>query len=90
MAPGLSASPNPLPAGEGPGQTTISWKSVDGKVYVSANGQEEVLFADSPRGSQLADWIDAGSTYEFRLYNSNHKELLAKVVVTRADHTDNC
>jgi hypothetical protein len=83
MALSLSASPNPVPAGEGPGQTTISWKSVDGKVYVSTNGREELLFAGSPRGSQQANWIEAGSTHEFRLYNADHKQLLAKVTVTR-------
>jgi len=83
MAPSLSASPNPVPAGEGLGQTTISWKSVDGKVYVSRNGREELLFAGSPRGSQQANWIEAGSTHEFRLYDKDHKELLATVTVTR-------
>jgi hypothetical protein len=79
-----------VPAGDELGQTTISWKSVDGKLYVSMNGREEVLFADSPRGEQEADWINAGCRYEFRLYNSNHRELLAKVIVTRAGHTDTC
>jgi hypothetical protein len=83
MVPNLSASPNAVPAGDGLGQTTISWKSVDGKVYVSTNGCEELLFADSPRGSQEANWIKTGSTYEFRLYDTDHKELLATVTVTR-------
>jgi hypothetical protein len=85
MAPSLSASPNPVPAGEGRGLTTISWKSVDGRVYVSTNGREEVLFGGSPRGSQPANWIQAGSTHEFRLYDADHKQLLAKVTVTRVD-----
>jgi len=84
MASTLSASPNPVPAGEGPGKTTIFWNSVDGKIYVSENGRDEVLFAGSPRGSQDADWIDAGCSYEFRLYNSDHTELLEKTVVTKA------
>jgi hypothetical protein len=83
MAPRISASPNPVPAGEGPGLTTISWNSVDGKIYVSTNGGEELLFAGSPRGSQDANWIEAGSTHEFRLYNADHNQLLAKVTVTR-------
>lgn len=87
MALSLNASPNPVPAGEGLGQTTISWKSVDGKVYVSENGRDEVLFASSPCGSEEANWIVAGSRYEFRLYDSDHKELLAKVTVTRAAST---
>jgi hypothetical protein len=85
MMPSLSASPNPVPAGEGRGLTTISWKSVDGRVYVSTNGREEVLFGGSPRGSQPANWIQAGSTHEFRLYNADHKQLLAKVAVTRVE-----
>jgi hypothetical protein len=83
LAPSLTASPNPVPAGEGKGLTTISWNSVDGKVYVSINGQEELLFAGSPRGSQQANWIEAGSSYEFRLYNADQKQLQAKLTVTR-------
>src|SRR6266404_8277156 len=82
MALSLSASPNPVPASEGPGKATITWNSVDGKIYVSVNGREEMLFAGSPRGAQEANWIEAGSHYEFRLYNAQHKELLAKVIVT--------
>lgn len=84
VAPTLSASPNPVPAGEGNSKTAISWKSVDGKVYVSVNRGDEVLFAGSPCGSQDANWIDAGSVYEFRLYNADHNELLQKLVVTKA------
>jgi hypothetical protein len=83
----LSASPNPVPAGKAAGRTTISWNTSDGtigKVYVSKNGGEESLMAASDRGSAAADWIYKGSTYEFRLYNSDHTKLLAKVVVTRA------
>lgn len=85
LAPSLNASPNPAAPGEGLGKTTISWNSVDGKIYVSVNGREEVLFADSPRGAEEANWIQAGSNYEFRLYNAGHSELLAKVVVTKAE-----
>jgi hypothetical protein len=87
LAPTLTAFPNPVPAGGGPGVTTISWNSVDGKVYVSTNGQEELLFGGSPRGSQQATWIEAGSTHEFRLYDAAHKQLLAKLTVTRDQPT---
>ena len=83
----LGADPNPVLAGEEPGKTTVSWDTCDGsigKVYVSVNGGQEVLFADGRRGSAPADWIEAGSNYEFHLYNSNHTELLAKIAVTRA------
>ena len=88
IASGLTASPNPVPADEEKGKTTISWNSVDGKIFVSANGGEEALFAGSPCGSQDANWIEAGSNYEFRLYNSDHTKLLAKVVVTTVVGTD--
>ncbi len=69
------------------GKTTILWNTANGdagKVYVSTNGREESLFATSRQGSAAANWIRAGSTYEFRLYNSDHTELLAKIAVTRA------
>ena len=82
--PTLRASPNLVPAGEGRGKTTISWNSVDGKIYVSADGGDELLFAGSSRGSQDANWIREGSRYEFRLYNADHTVLLEKVVVTKA------
>jgi len=85
--PSLSARPNPVPAGDGPGKTTVSWDTADGsigKIFVSINGDQEVLFADGRRGTAPAHWIEAGSNYEFRFYNSDHTELLAKVAVTRA------
>jgi tRNA (mo5U34)-methyltransferase len=91
--PVLSASLNPVPAGEGQGQTTISWDTCDGsigKVYVSINDGEELLFADGRRGSAPAHWIETGSNYEFRLYNSDHTELLTKVWVTRARNQPPC
>ena len=84
--PTLSAFPNPVPAGEQQGKTTISWDTADGsigKVFVSINEGQEVLFADGRRGSASAHWINTGSSYEFRLYNSDHTELLAKIDVTR-------
>ena len=86
-APLLRADPNPVPLGKEQGETTISWDTYDGsigKVFVSINGGEEVLFADGRRGSALAHWIETGSNYEFRLYNSDHTELLTKVAVTKA------
>jgi hypothetical protein len=87
IAPTISASPNPVPAGDGVGKTTISWDTDDwtiGKVYVSSNGGQELLVAAGPQGSAAVKWIYQGSTYEFRLYNLDHTKLLAKVVVTRA------
>ena len=82
----LSASPNPVPPGEQLGQTTISWDTADGRigtVYVSMNGGEESLVGDGRHGSAVADWIQTGFNYEFRLYNSDHTELLTKIAVIR-------
>ena len=51
------------------------------------NGQAEKLSLDKiPQGSGDAPWIQAGRSYEFRLYDAAHAKLLGKVVVTRAEH----
>ena len=84
----VNASPNPVPAGEGLGRTTISWDSVDGKIYVAESGRDEVLLVDSPRGSQEVDWIGEASGYDFRLYNSDRTKLLDRVIVTKATASD--
>ena len=83
----LSASPNPAAGGERLGKTTIAWDTSDGsigRIFVAVNRGAEAFFADGRRGSAPADWIEAGSNYEFRLYSSDHTELLAKVGVTKA------
>src|SRR6266516_2846599 len=71
------------------GTTTISWTTGDGSegdVYVSESGQAERLFASkTPQGSGDAPWVQAGVSYEFRLYDTAHAKLLGKVVVTRAE-----
>ena len=82
----VTASPNPVPVGQGPGTTTVSWNTGDGsggQVYVSSDGGEEAIFASGPPGSAAAPWIEAGKTYEFRLYaGTEHTKLLAKTQVT--------
>jgi len=87
--PAIKATPNPVPAGSGMGTTTISWTTGDGSegdVYVSESGQAERLFASkTPQGSGDAPWVQAGVSYEFRLYDAAHAKLLGKVVVTRAE-----
>lgn len=86
LPPTLSANPNPAPTSEGVGKTMISWDTADGsigRVFVSVNGGQEMLFADGRRGSAPAHWIEKGSNYEFRLYNSSHTNLLAKIIVTQ-------
>src|SRR2546429_1423781 len=69
----LIAFPHQVRAGSGSGLTEITWNTgddSDGQIYVSMDGESETLFASSPRGSKDADWIVAGSSYEFRLYAS--------------------
>ncbi len=83
----LCASPNPVPVGERIGRTTIRWNTANaspGKVYVSVNGQEESLFASGCQGTATANWIQAGASYEFRLYDSDRTRLLDKISVTTA------
>jgi hypothetical protein len=83
----LSASPNPVPGGGKMGKTTIRWSTPDarpGKVYVSINGREELLFAGGRRGVATANWIEAGSTYEFRLYDSDRTRLFDTISVAAA------
>ena len=84
----IQAQPNPVPAGDGLGTTTILWKTGDGsqgQVYVSEDGADDKLFDAGTQGSTPAPWIRSGSTYEFRLYaGADHKTLLGSVKVTRA------
>ena len=87
VSPILTAYPNPVPAGDAKGRTTISWNALGesaSKVYVSMNGAEESLFAVGREGSSDANWIETGPSYEFRLYNSDHTKVLDKIIVTRA------
>jgi len=87
IVPMVTASPNPVPAHNDTSRTMISWNTGTanpGKVYVSIDGQEELLFATSRRGSACADWIRKGRMYEFRLYDSDHTRLLDKIAVTAA------
>ena len=85
--PVITAAPNPVPAGGGKGETTITWRMADdsvGQVYVSVNGKKERLFAVGPSGSKVAPWIDTGATYTFYLVPKGEKgKHLAEVQVTR-------
>jgi hypothetical protein len=82
----ITASPNPVLVGQGPGTTTVSWNTGDGsggQVYVSVDGGPEALFAGGPPGSAPVPWIEAGKTFEFRLYaGTEHTKMLAKTQVT--------
>ena len=81
----LSALPNPVPVSGKIGTTTIRWSTPDaclGKVYVSIDGKKESLFAAGRKGVATANWIEAGRTYEFRLYDSDRSRVLDKISVT--------
>ena len=82
----ITASPNPVTTGAGPGTTTITWNTGDGgtgQVYVSEDGGPEKLFVEGSTGSSPAAWIQAGKTFEFRLYaGTEHAKVLAKTQVT--------
>jgi hypothetical protein len=52
---------------------------ITGKINADAN---PLFFGQRCVISQQANWIKAGSTHEFRLYNADHKQLLTKVTVT--------
>jgi hypothetical protein len=45
---------------------------------------EKKKFGGGRQGVAVANWIEAGSSYEFRLYNADHTAILEKVVVTKA------
>jgi hypothetical protein len=83
----LRASPNPVPAGVGPGKTTISWSchgTSNATIYVSGGSIKEALFARGLHGSKEASWIEGGATYEFSLYADHERNApLAQVSVTR-------
>jgi hypothetical protein len=82
----ITASPNPVLVGQGSGTTTITWNTGDGsagQVYLAKDGEPEAIFASGTPGSAAAPWIQAGTTYEFRLYaGTEHTKMLAKTQVT--------
>jgi tRNA (mo5U34)-methyltransferase len=76
MVPTITASSNPVSSHKDDVSSMISWTTgtaTPGNVYVSIDGQEELLFATSPQGSAPANWIQTGHTYEFRLYDSDRR-----------------
>jgi hypothetical protein len=89
--PVLSASPNPVPAGdiEKPlGSTTITWNTGDGApgdLYVKVDREPEKFMGRAPSGTREVPWIQFDSLYEFRLYDKKRSKLLANLEVTRDD-----
>lgn len=86
--PWITATPNPVPAGNGFGTTTIAWDAGRdwAQVFISHDGEVETrMFGQGARAAGDAPWIQTGHTYEFRLYaGKDHKQLLDKVLVSRA------
>jgi hypothetical protein len=84
--PAITASPNPVSTGGRNGTTTVTWNTGDGtegEVFVSVDGGPEGKFASGPSGSAPAGWIQAGKTFEFRLYaGTEHAKILSKTQVT--------
>jgi hypothetical protein len=52
-------------------------------VYYTTNGAGEMLFANGPKGTMVADFIKLNNAYEFCLWG-DHKEKLACTTVTTA------
>jgi len=87
----LTASPNPIPAGD-PDQrvasTQIKWDTGDGTIgdlYVKIDREDERLVGRAPSGVMEIDWIQFDSLYEFRLYTKKRSKLIATLTVTRDD-----
>jgi hypothetical protein len=87
----LSATPNPVPAGDpnnAVGTTTITWDTGNGTLgdlYVKVDREPERFIARAASGKNEVRWIQFDSVYEFRLYGKKHSKLLATLTVTRDD-----
>jgi hypothetical protein len=89
IKPVLSASPNPVPAGDldqPVGSTEVTWNMGNraiGDLYVKVNRSPERFLGRGRSGTIKIEWIQFDSTYEFRLYAKKHSRLVAKLDVTR-------
>ena len=80
----ISAAPNPTTNSS----TTITWNTGDGsagQVYVSIDGASDIgPVWQNKTGTEVAPWINPGSSYEFKLYQgTSHQTVIARVTVTR-------
>ena len=84
----IKAHPNPIPF-EAPGATTLTWEvpsTVDPEICVATNGGEEQLVCQAGSGSLVADWLQPGHEYSFRLYaRKSPRQLLDEVCVRLSD-----
>ena len=71
----LSATPNPVPAGDldkPVGTTTITWDTGNGALgdlYVKVDREPEKFITCATSGRNEVRWIQFDSVYEFRLFN---------------------
>lgn len=85
----MIADPNPVPASAGPSSVTLSWAAPNRatvQIWVNRNGGVEQLMAQAGGSGSVTTgaWINAGSTYDFRLYDGTaHTVVLAQTRVTK-------
>src|SRR5262249_52346314 len=83
-APVIRANPERVTLTDRRGSTEIQWDTGNGSmgfVFVTEDGRKPVVFAEGPRGSQVAPWIGRHH-YVFELYGDDQQQtLLAKVTV---------
>ena len=86
QGPSIQANPNPAACAAGQGRTVITWNAGSGatvEVWASIDGAAEIRFGgESREGTQSADWINPGRTYDFRLYEgTSHSNRVGAVQV---------
>jgi hypothetical protein len=84
-APVLTAKPEHVSVTKERGSTEIQWDTGNGSpgfVFVAEDDGKPVVFANGPRGTQVAPWIGK-HRYKFELYgDAQRRTLLAKVIVS--------
>jgi hypothetical protein len=84
-APIVTAKPEHVLLNNERGSTEIRWDTGNGSpgfIFVTEDGGKPVLFANGPRGAQVASWIGR-NRYIFELYGDDQRRtLLAKVSVS--------
>src|SRR4030095_10833640 len=83
--PVITANPERVKLSDGNGTTEINWDTGNGSmgfVFVTEEGGKPLLFANGPRGKEIAPWIKRHS-YVFELYADDQRQiLLAKITVS--------
>lgn len=86
--PTLSAAPNPVsvPAGQMSAATTLTRndEGPEGFLWMAVDGGEETLVAPDAliAGAAQQVSVEAGKSYEFRLYNAEKDQMIASVTAT--------